>query len=89
VLANVTGELEFGARQEKDPRWFIDSQGLKDLWFGSTRVFLVAKKRYWEELEQLLGKRNIIQTTQVRDIMILSNLPYLKGLLPARSCVFN
>jgi 4-amino-4-deoxy-L-arabinose transferase-like glycosyltransferase len=89
VLANAVGELEFGARQEKDPRWFIDSQGLKDLWFGKERVFLVTEKKHREELEQLLGKRNIIHMAQVRDFIILSNLPHSNGLLPARSCVFN
>ncbi|MDR1376397.1 MAG: glycosyltransferase family 39 protein, partial [Synergistaceae bacterium] len=61
VLADGAGELEFGARQEKDPQWFIDSQGLKELWFGKRRVFLVTEKRHEEKLEQLLGKHNIIQ----------------------------
>ncbi|MDR1978045.1 MAG: glycosyltransferase family 39 protein [Synergistaceae bacterium] len=75
VLANAAGELEFGARQEKDPRWFIDSRALQDLWLGETRVFLVSEKRREEELEQLLGKRNIIETGRVRDAVILSNRP--------------
>ena len=73
LLVDVVGELEFGARQEKNPRWFMDAQELKDLWQGETRVFLVAEKRHGEELEQLLGKRNIIPIPQVRGAVILSN----------------
>ncbi|MDR2180191.1 MAG: glycosyltransferase family 39 protein [Synergistaceae bacterium] len=83
VLANVLGELEFGARQEKDPRWFIDSRGLKDLWFSKTRVFLVTKRRKEEEIEQLLGKHTIIPVARIRDAVIFSNFRSAKG------CVFE
>jgi 4-amino-4-deoxy-L-arabinose transferase-like glycosyltransferase len=77
VLANIVGELEFGARQEKDRRWFIDSRALRDLWLGKTRVFLVAEKGREEEIEQLLGKHNIIQKTRVGNSVIFSNFKAL------------
>jgi hypothetical protein len=60
VLANALGELEFGARQEKDPRWFIGSRELKNLWNGDRRVFLVVEKKHVKEIEQLLEK-NVIR----------------------------
>ncbi|MDR1622472.1 MAG: glycosyltransferase family 39 protein [Synergistaceae bacterium] len=85
VLMDVMGELEFGARQEKDPRWFLDSQELKDLWLGKTRVFLVfweAEKRYGEEIEQLLGKHNIIQAARIRDAVVLSNASFSRTFSP-------
>jgi 4-amino-4-deoxy-L-arabinose transferase-like glycosyltransferase len=74
VLANAMGELKFGALQEKDPHWFIDSQGLKKLWFGKRRVFLITQERHEEELEQLLGKHNIIKRGRVRDAAVVSNV---------------
>jgi 4-amino-4-deoxy-L-arabinose transferase-like glycosyltransferase len=74
VLANAMGELKFGALQEKDPHWFIDSQGLKKLWFGKRRVFLITQERHEEELEQLLGKHNIIQRGRTRDAAVVSNV---------------
>lgn len=72
VLVNAVGELKFGAIQEKDRHWFIDSRELKNLWFGETRVFLVTEKQYEKEIEQLLGKHNIVEIARIRDIVIFS-----------------
>ena len=73
VLANELGELEFGARQEQDPFWFIDSNALQNLWKGTVRVFMVADVRYVEELAYLLGKSNIIEVGQTQSDVVLSN----------------
>ncbi|MDR2137577.1 MAG: hypothetical protein LBO68_04735, partial [Synergistaceae bacterium] len=85
VLADVLGELEFGARQEKDPRWFIDSRSLEALWSKKEskkesegkgegkRVFLVADKKHLEELTRLLGENNVIQWGRTRNCVVLSN----------------
>jgi hypothetical protein len=73
VLVDVLGELEFGALQEKDPRWFIDSRSLEALWGGEKRVFLVAEKSRLEELMGLLGENNVIQWGQTRTGVVLSN----------------
>ncbi|MDR2529861.1 MAG: glycosyltransferase family 39 protein [Synergistaceae bacterium] len=74
VLVNAVGELEFGARQEKDPRrWFIGREELKALWDGKERVFLASDGRKMEELERLLGKSTIIWRDQTRNDVVLSN----------------
>ena len=73
VLANELGELEFGARQEKDPRWFIDSEALQNLWKGKERIFLVTDARYVKELASLLGEGNIIEVGQTQSDVVLSN----------------
>jgi 4-amino-4-deoxy-L-arabinose transferase-like glycosyltransferase len=79
VVANALGELEFGARQEKDPRWFIDSQALKNLWNGDGRIFLAIERKYMEEVEQLLEK-NVISVYRDRSRAVLSN----RGARPER-----
>jgi hypothetical protein len=73
VLANELGELEFGARQEQDPFWFIGSDALQDLWKGNSRVFLVADERRVEELVSLLGESNIIELGRTQSDVVLSN----------------
>jgi 4-amino-4-deoxy-L-arabinose transferase-like glycosyltransferase len=71
VLAEATGELEFGARQEKDPRWFIDSAALEKLWGEDSRVFLVSEEPYAEELKKTLGSVTVIGEN--RFFVVLSN----------------
>ncbi|MDR1377957.1 MAG: glycosyltransferase family 39 protein [Synergistaceae bacterium] len=73
ALVDMLGELEFGACQEKDPRWFIDSQSLKALWDGEKRVFLVSSEEHLDELTRLLGESNVIQWNSARITVILSN----------------
>jgi hypothetical protein len=71
VLAEAVGELEFGANQEEDPRWFIDSAALEELWNGDTRVFLVSTEPRAEELKNLLG--NVAVIDEDRFFVVLSN----------------
>jgi 4-amino-4-deoxy-L-arabinose transferase-like glycosyltransferase len=79
VLADARGELEFGAGQEKDPRWFIGSQALETLWNGEGRVFLVAEARHIKELEHLLRGNNWIRLYQDRNNVVLSNAEQAKN----------
>jgi len=73
VLVDNMGELEFGALQEQDPRWFIDMDALCSLWSEPTRVFLLSDVRYTEELASLLGKGNIIEVGRTHYDVVLSN----------------
>ena len=72
VLAETLGELEFGALQEKDPRWFINSEKLNALWNGGSRVLLVADRRRMKDLQKLLDG-NIIELGQTRSEVLLAN----------------
>jgi len=73
VLVDNMGELMFGALQEQDPRWFIDSDALGILWKGPIRVFLISDERHIEELASLLGKSNIIELGRTQNDVVLSN----------------
>ena len=73
VLANELGELEFGARHEKDPRWFIGSEALQSLWKEPTRVLLVTEARHVKRLVSLLGEGNIIEAGRTQSGVVLSN----------------
>ncbi len=72
VLAEVTNELKFGADQEKDPRWFIDDEALKELWQGQERVFLVTDARRTEKLERLLDGK-VRELSRTRSTAVLAN----------------
>ena len=56
VVAEDRNELEFGATQEEDPQWFLDAGGLRRLWNGPDRVFLVAERKHEERLASDLGR---------------------------------
>ncbi|MDR1510843.1 MAG: glycosyltransferase family 39 protein [Synergistaceae bacterium] len=71
VLAEALGELEFGASQEGDPRWFIGSDTLEKLWGGASRVFLVSDERNAEELKEMFGSATVIGEN--RYFVVLSN----------------
>ncbi|MDR1581612.1 MAG: glycosyltransferase family 39 protein [Synergistaceae bacterium] len=71
VLADALGELAFGAGQEKDPRWFIGSDTLADLWRGDSRVFLVSDVRRAEKMKEMLGNTTVIGEN--RYFAVLSN----------------
>lgn len=72
VLAETLGELAFGALQEKDPRWFVNSEKLKALWSGGSRVLLVTDRRRVKDLQKLLDG-NIIELAQTRSEVLLAN----------------
>ena len=50
AIAGGRGELDFGAAQEEDPRWFLNAEQLRRLWNGPDRVLLAASRRRLEEL---------------------------------------
>jgi 4-amino-4-deoxy-L-arabinose transferase-like glycosyltransferase len=54
VLANYMGELEFGARREADPSWFIREQALKELWAGDNRLILIVNRDHRTYLTKIL-----------------------------------
>ncbi len=59
VVAEDLNELEFGAAQEEDPQWFLDAGGLRRLWNGPDRVFLVADRKHEERLASDLGREPV------------------------------
>jgi hypothetical protein len=74
VLAEVLGELRFGAEQEKAPCWFIGEESLEALWGGERRVFLAVKTRDVGRLSFLLKKNPMIELYRTRNSVLLSNL---------------
>ena len=55
VTADILNELEFGAAQEKDPRWFISNEQLKNLWTSGRRVAITLRKKNSQALIETLG----------------------------------
>ena len=55
ITAEILNELEFGAMQEKDPRWFIDDSKLAELWKSPRRVVLVMRDKHLQSLTKLFG----------------------------------
>ncbi|MGI6783928.1 MAG: phospholipid carrier-dependent glycosyltransferase [Aminivibrio sp.] len=72
VLVNYLGELDFGAEREEDPSWFIDDEGLKQLWNGEKRVLLVINTENMEKISALLDPRlsSIARRTEKRIILV-------------------
>ena len=59
AIAGGRGELDFGAAQEEDPRWFLNAEQLRRLWNGPDRVLLVTNRRRLEELTRDLGREPV------------------------------
>ena len=59
AIAGGPGELDFGAAQEEDPRWFLNAEQLRRLWNGPDRVLLAASRRRLEELTRDLGREPV------------------------------
>lgn len=59
VVAEELNELEFGAAQEGDPRWFLGAEALRKLWNGPDRVLLVSKPKNEERLKADLGREPV------------------------------
>ncbi len=57
TLVDYLGELEFGAKQEADPRWFIGKDDLKQAWDGPERIILVVPRKLFNEIAPTLGIR--------------------------------
>ena len=72
VVADHLGELEFGAAQEDDPRWFLSTLQLRKLWNGPDRVLLVAQARQLPDLTRALG-REPVQLGEAGRTILFSN----------------
>lgn len=72
VLVNYLGELEFGAKQEKDPSWFIGDAQLKELWNGDKRVILVINADRLENVTEFLDPplSSIVAKTDKRIVLV-------------------
>ena len=56
VTADILDELEFGAAQETNPKWFIDIEGLRALWKSPKRIAAVARRKNLEGFTRTLGE---------------------------------
>ncbi len=72
VLVNYLGELQFGAKQEEDPFWFIGDEQLNALWKGDRRVILVINDGHMERISALLDPHlsSIALTTEKRIVLV-------------------
>ncbi len=75
VLVNYLGELEFGAKRETDPSWFIDGQEFLALWKGDRRVFVVIPARVWPQVQEKLDGAFILGTNWTKKDMVVTNRP--------------
>ncbi|SMG39956.1 glycosyltransferase family 39 protein [Dethiosulfovibrio salsuginis] len=75
VLVNYLGELEFGAKRETDPSWFIGDREFLELWNGHRQVFLVVPARVWSHLEDKLGKTYIMGKNWRENDLVITNRP--------------
>ena len=73
VLVNYLGELEFGAKRETDPSWFIDGQEFLALWEGDRRVFVVIPARVWPQVQEKLDGAFILGTNWTKKDMVVTN----------------
>ena len=62
ITADTLNELEFGAMQEKDPRWFINNSKLAELWKSPRRVVIVIEGNS-QSLTELLKAAPVRQWT--------------------------
>lgn len=72
ITAETLNELEFGAMQEKDSRWFINNSKLAELWKSPRRVVVFMRKGHLQSLTELLGVAPVRQWT-VNFNTIISN----------------
>ena len=72
VTADILNELEFGAAQENDPRWFISNEQLRLLWEGPGRVLVATQKGDRDTLLRTLGKEPA-RTWESRGDILFSN----------------
>ena len=70
ITADILNELEFGAMQEKDPRWFINNSKLAELWKSPRRVVIVMRERHLQFLTELFGAAPVRQWTANSNIII-------------------
>lgn len=75
VLVNYLGELEFGAKQEEDPFWFIGEEQLLELWKSDRRVILVINTGHEETIFSLLDPNVSSVAAKTERRIILVNRP--------------
>lgn len=75
VLVDYLGELEFGAKQEEDPFWFIGKEQLLELWRGGRRVILVVSTGHEETIFSLLDPHVSSVAARTERRIILVNRP--------------
>lgn len=75
VLVNYLGEMEFGAKRETDPSWFIGDQEFLDLWHGDKRVFVVIPARVWPNIQDKLGEAFVIGKNWTEKDIVVTNRP--------------
>jgi 4-amino-4-deoxy-L-arabinose transferase-like glycosyltransferase len=81
ILLSHSNDMDFGDSHEKDRFWFIDKEGLRNLWDKDQRVFLVARPGDAKTLESLLGPSTAtLKVSEKR--MVLSNRPVPDDALP-------
>jgi 4-amino-4-deoxy-L-arabinose transferase-like glycosyltransferase len=81
ILLSHSNDMDFGDSHEKDRFWFIDKEGLRNLWNKDQRVFLVARPGDAKTLESLLGPSTAtLKVSEKR--MVLSNRPVPDDALP-------
>jgi hypothetical protein len=81
ILLSHSNDMDFGDSHEKDRFWFIDKEGLRNLWNKDQRVFLVARPGDAKTLESLLGPSPAtLKVSEKR--MVLSNRPVPDDALP-------
>ena len=56
VTADILDELEFGAAQESDSKWFISIEELQSLWKSPKHIIAVARRKNIDSLQQTLGE---------------------------------
>ena len=56
VTADILDELEFGAAQEKEAKWFIGIDELKALWSSPKHIVAVARRKNIASLQRTLGE---------------------------------
>lgn len=73
ILVNYLGELEFGAKRETDPSWFIGDQQFLDLWKGDKRIFAVIPAKLWPQLRERLDGASVLGTNWTKKDIVVTN----------------
>ena len=56
VTADIVDELEFGAAQEENPKWFISKEELVELWKSPAHIAAIARSKHIDSLRDTLGE---------------------------------
>ncbi len=56
VTADIVDELEFGAAQEKSPKWFISKEELIAQWKTPKHIAAIARRKHVDSLREAVGE---------------------------------